>query len=903
MNDSTEHSSGSHDCWHSMPVILLFTLLAISSVMAQGQSIQLNWMGNHAPQISAGISWGVPFAEGEVQPSQFFLLRDSIGESLPLQSWPLAYWPDGSLKWVGLSTVVDAGSANDFALEVVEKAQPIVAGKTLVVEEKDEFVRVNTAGLDCVLPRSGNKLIGSLRMAGKEVSTGGELVCLLQQGPAADDGQQPFIEKFLGNIDKLTVEQSGPVRAVIKVEGCHQSVSGKRSWLPFVVRLYFYAGQPTVKMIHTIIYDGDQEQDFIRGLGVSFDVPMDEQLYNRHIRFSGEENRLWDEPVQPLTGRVPLSRAENYYEKQLRGERIPEKESFVENQQFLLHHWASWADFKLNQLNSDGFTVQKRTNPQSVWIDAGAGKRSQGLAFAGDVSGGLAVCMRDFWQSYPSSLEVKNARSDTAKILAWMWSPDAPAMDMRHYDTIPWGHNLDASYEDVQPGFSTATGVGRTTELLLFASPEVPSSETLNEVARQANHPPLLTASPEYLHQVSAFGIWSLPDRSTPGKRWLEDQLDKAFSYYQLEVEQRRWYGFWDFGDVMHAYDPERHVWRYDIGGYAWDNTELMPNLWLWYSFLRSGREDIFRMAEAMTRHTGEVDVYHLGQFEGLGSRHNVRHWGCGSKEVRIAQAALGRFYYYLTTDERTGDLMRASAEASNRAIGELDPLRLILDKSEYPTHARMGPDWLALAGNWMTEWERTGDNKWRDKIMMGVKSLANMPYGLFSGKGAAMGYDPTSHELFQLNKEDIGFSHLSVLMGGPEVAYELTELLDEPEWTRLWDQFTRLYGAPKDSVETEFGLAEQLGNPGHWYSRLPAYYANRSGEKAWAERAWDEFLRSGTHFNTKLFDSAKTLEPVYEVEGVSTNNTAQWGLNAIQLLELVGEYFPEDHPKAQDAQ
>ena len=47
------------------------------------------------------------------------------------------------------------------------------------------------------------------------------------------------------------------------------------------------------------------------------------------------------------------------------------------------------------------------------------------------------------------------------------------------------------------------------------------------------------------------------------------------------------------------------------------------------------------------------------GRFAGLGSRHNVRHWGCGAKEARISQAAFRRFYYYLTTDERTGDLMR----------------------------------------------------------------------------------------------------------------------------------------------------------------------------------------------------------------------------------------------------
>ena len=80
----------------------------------------------------------------------------------------------------------------------------------------------------------------------------------------------------------------------------------------------------------------------------------------------------------------------------------------------------------------------------------------------------------------------------------------------------------------------------------------------------------------------------------------------------------------------MHSYDPARHEWKYDVGGFAWDNTELVPNLWLWYSFLRTGRPDVFRFIEAMSRQTQEVDVYHLGPFAGLGSRHNVRHWGCG---------------------------------------------------------------------------------------------------------------------------------------------------------------------------------------------------------------------------------------------------------------------------------
>lgn len=883
-------------------IALVLNALILSEINAQTNSpVKLQWLGDKIPKIATGVSWGVPFNQGEVQPGSAYELIDANGSNMMVQSWPMAYWPDGSMKWVGLSTVVDSGSTSVFQLQPTTKTENKEG--ELRVTETDQAIQINTGVLQCDIPRTGSKIISALKIEGKEISSGGELVCILQNGPSSEIGTQPIKEKFIGDITKVTLEQSGPVRSVVKIEGNHVSTSGDRTFLPFVIRLYFHSGQQSVKLVHTIVYDGDQHKDFIRGLGVVFDVPMDEELYNRHVRFSGEDDGFWSEPIEPLTGRRRLSSRENIYAKQLNGERIPQRESFSEQDQALLDNWASWNDFKLVQSNANGFTVEKRTNDQSTWIKAGAGQRASGLVFAGDVSGGLAVCVRNFWQSYPGSLEVRGARTDHAQVKAWLWSPDGPEMDMRHYDTLAWGHDLNASYEDVQPGFSTPMGVARTSEILLFASSEVPSFDELNALVDIGNNPPLLVASPEYIHSVPVFGAWSLPDRSTKAKQWLEQQLDNAFEYYQLEVEQRNWYGYWDYGDVMHAYDPGRHEWRYDIGGYAWDNSELVPNMWLWYSFLRSGSEDIFRMAEAMTRHTGEVDVYHLGRFNGLGSRHNVRHWGDGAKEVRISQAALSRFYYYLTTDERTGDLMRASVDVSNKAIGDLDPLRLILEKSEYPTHARMGPDWLALVGNWMTEWERTGDDQYKERILTGIRSFAEMPYGLYSGKGAAMGYDPATYKLYQLDEKDIGYSHLSVLMGGPEVAFELTPLLDNDEWDRLWLQFCKFYGQPVEVIEKEFGQKVKLGDPELWYARLPAYYAHSTGEEAWAEKAWHDFLgksgweRSYTNFNMQLADVPGILRPVYEVKGVSTNNTAQWCLNAIELLELVGDKLPEEHP------
>ena len=169
-------------------------------------------------------------------------------------------------------------------------------------------------------------------------------------------------------------------------------------------------------------------------------------------------------------------------------------------------------------------------------------------------------------------------------------------------------------------------GIARTSELTLTAYDAYPGRESLRHQASDII--PRLLPTPAYLHEKRAFGIWSLPKDSSDK---VEQRLEAYIKAYQGYIEQYKWYGFWNYGDVMHTYDDERQAWRYDVCGFAWDNTELATPMWLWYNFLRTGRSDIWRMAEAMTRHCSEVDTYHIGPFAPLGSRHNVSHWGCGS--------------------------------------------------------------------------------------------------------------------------------------------------------------------------------------------------------------------------------------------------------------------------------
>ena len=616
------------------------------------QPVPLTWLGDQPPLVPTGVSWGVPWPKGSVRRETAFRFSNQ-GTDLPLQSWPLAYWPDGSIKWTGFATVLPAGAKGPFLLT---PSSGHSATGAVTVTKDARAVTIDTGVLKCSVPLNGPDLIESMTMGGKALVGAAQLVCILQQGPETGPEDSPRRERFVSDVKHVTVEQSGPVRAVVRVEGVHRGVTSKREWLPFTVRLYFYSGQSTVRLLHTIVFDGDQEKDFIRGLGLQFGVPLRDEPRNRTVRFASAEGGVWSEPLQPGGGNVAQETGQPF-----NGNPIFDKN-------------AIWNDFKLTQPNPDGFTITKRTNPQSTWLFSDAGKRAAGLAFAGDLQGGLSICVKNFWQSFPSGLEIRQAATPTAEMIAWLWSPDAPEMDMRFYDTH--GHGLDAAYEDIQPGFSTAYGVARTSELALWPTDSWPTRETTAAFAHDANTPALLACTPEHIHSTGVFGVWSLPDRSTAFKKSLEDGLDSVLAYYQRQVEDRSWYGFWQYGDFMHSYSAPRHVWHYDWGGHAWDNTELGAPLWLWYSYLRSGRADLFRFAEAHLRNTSETDVYHLGPMKGLGSRHNVIKWGDGAKEVRISQAAHWRIFYFLTTDERAGDIMDMVAESAGDAISKYDPMR-----------------------------------------------------------------------------------------------------------------------------------------------------------------------------------------------------------------------------------
>ncbi len=867
----------------------------------------LRWLEGQ-PALLPGAHWGMPWPRGKHAAATPFALHTADGTAVPLQTRTLATWPDGSLKWTAHAIPADAPRAGSYR---IAPGTPAAPAHPVSVGETADSITVDTGVIRAVIGRQGAALVRSITRDGREIARDGHLVCRRQDGPDATGART---EAFTGEISSVTVEQSGPVRAVVKIEGRHSD--GTRALIPFTVRLYFHAGGDMVRMMHTILFDGDATKDFLSGLGVSFTVPLAGELHDRHVRFSGQADGLFGESVHGITG-LRRDPGEKVRRAQVEGRATPPLAEWNRQVADRLQYVAAYADWTLAQTTCDGFEIRKRTHEGCTWLTPARGSRAGGLGYVGTPSGGVAFGLRNFWQSYPAQLDIRGATGDAAAVTVWMWSPEAPAMDLRPYhdgmgmDTFDKQYNggLEITYEDYEPGFNSPEGVGRTSELHLWCVAATPARAELAAMQAVLAAPPQIVASPEYLHGTGVFGsLWSPVNRDTPARAAVEDRLAAHFEFYLGQREERRWYGFWNYGDIMHTYDADRHEWRYDVGGFAWDNSELSTDIWLWLFFLKSGRADVFRFAEAMTRHTGEVDVHHIGRFAPLGSRHNVQHWGCSAKQLRISTAINRRYYYYLTGDERVGDLMREQVEAG-RALLKFPPGRKLEfadakgDQSRgVPTApnsvgASMGTDWGSLAGAWLTEWERTGDARIRDRLLASMKTLGAQPKGFFTN-GLILNVETGAFEISQSDK--VVVSHLNAVFGLVEVCAELIELLDVPEFKRAWLDYCELYNAPAEEQVRRLGEALKGTNLQQGHSRLTAYAAKIRHDPALAARAWAEFnrgeggQRSRGRFETKKITGPAVLRPVDEAAFVSSNGTAQWGLAAIECLALAPEAQPE---------
>lgn len=304
------------------------------------------------------------------------------------------------------------------------------------------------------------------------------------------------------------------------------------------------------------------------------------------------------------------------------------------------------------------------------------------------------------------------------------------------------------------------------------------------------------------------------------------------------------------------------------------------------------------------------MDVYHIGQWKGLGTRHGVQHYSDSAKQARISQPQYRKYFYYVSGgDERVGELIAETLDADQTFI-TLDPNRKVRTDGYLPTPTAvsigLGTDYSSLLASWLLEWERRGPRAAEafGKINSTTSGIAALKNGFVSG--SAM-YNPQTGALAPpyadpTNNGTVAVSHLNAVFGLPEAIADLTAhwgIENLPAgFAKAWLEYSYYYGANATEQAARYGVGFSDVALKMAHSRLAAFAAVQLGNEEVAARAWDEFstdtttdaLLPSAAWSSALLNGSIVLAPVEEAAFiVATNAVAQYGLSAIQNLAYIG--------------
>ncbi|MGC9316998.1 MAG: hypothetical protein ACP5KN_03050 [Armatimonadota bacterium] len=201
---------------------------------------------NDGRELPAGypLTGGIPFPEGVLGSVDDLRLLDADGAELPLQARALSRWRDGSIRVALLDTALPTAGSDEAQLTLeygreVSRAQ--VADPVVVTREGQE-VTVTAAGLSAAFDLRESGLFTALSRGGESITD--------PQRPARITivDEEGRVYDTLGPPEAVTIEEAGPLRAVIRIDGHHTGEAGE--FFNYQIRLTFFARYPAVRVTY-----------------------------------------------------------------------------------------------------------------------------------------------------------------------------------------------------------------------------------------------------------------------------------------------------------------------------------------------------------------------------------------------------------------------------------------------------------------------------------------------------------------------------------------------------------------------------------------------------------------------------------------------------------------------------
>ena len=323
---------------------------------AQSERTQLKVENPHSfPVAGFPITSGVPFAKGELGDANHVRLLDASGQEVPLQVKVATRWMDGSIKWLHLTFLATARAktAAAYVLEYgtrVERERPT---SRLRHSEQNGVTTVETGLLRIRFDARRSGWPTAIRFDADADGTFSDAEELAPQRSLATELVDAEGRRYTTAhaADKIEIEESGPVKIVVKTTGGHRDENGDRLFA-YINRFTLVADSPTIWVRTTWQNDSDQAE-FSQFDRLSLQIPF-------------TKSPDWHWTVGLGGGRESAGRGE----------------------------------LALRQFRDDAYDVTPAapdglpTNRADGWIEV-CNRRW-----------GLLTAVRDFWQLYPKALNV-----------------------------------------------------------------------------------------------------------------------------------------------------------------------------------------------------------------------------------------------------------------------------------------------------------------------------------------------------------------------------------------------------------------------------------------------------------------------------------------------------------------
>lgn len=643
------------------------------------------------------VTRGVPMPVGMLRETDGLAVVDPDGDRVPAQFRVLGRWADGSVKWVLVDFQAKAGSSGTAAYNLTDDTVDEVPAPrqsatdqstsytSVRVEETENDLHVDTGVLRFEVDRHRYRFLHSVSLGDAQHGgarcgdaqrcepaspqqgrgTGGDAQrgepahaeCGRDRGRAGDawvrikesasDGG--LVRRLYGpgglcraslagDSCVVTIEECGPLRTVVRMESALEAdlpmhhYGGYRP-VRCITRIHAFAGQAFLRILQTHVFTCNPREVEIEDLALDVPTPFTGFSPDYAFGLNGVQAGTLDH-----------------------GERLRVAQK-KDNRVQVMHGRPGIESIIAEDLAYDGW------------------------ATLSDGTSGVGVACLNMAEEYPRAIELTG---DGRMTVYARHDPDGSRLSLARYaEEVAW-HEGEGMYAD-------GTGIAKTTEFYVQYFEE-DSREEAVETLRCALSQPHVSVSPEWMDRCGVAGGFAgslaastavdAGRQRSPAEPSLErprrpesdrtpqistemilaaDRMLTGFAdWLARNIQLGRWYGYLDHGDVRATWDETEDDWKHQ-GRWGWCNSEWDPRHAVWIQYLRTADPRYFALAEAMTRHSMDVDTCHWHPFRpymvGGCYRHGVDHF---SDEPCASHTFIDNWidHYYLTGDGRTLEVL-----------------------------------------------------------------------------------------------------------------------------------------------------------------------------------------------------------------------------------------------------